>query len=123
MGQYEFEAFPTMKYIGGILSLLTLLSSWGLLAQEMTPRAYWPSPKGTRVVTLGYSHVSGDTVPDPSLPVTGVDSKIDTLNLGYLQTTSLWGRTANIVVSVPYSDGETFGDVNFGEKLNKNLQL
>jgi hypothetical protein len=106
-----------MKYIGGILSLLVLFSSWGLLAQEMTPRAYWPAPKGTRVVTLGYSHVSGDVVPDPSLPVTGVDSNIDTINLGYLQTTSLWGRTANIVVSAPYSDGDTSGDGNFGEKL------
>jgi hypothetical protein len=111
-----------MKTIGGILGLLVLLSSWGLLAQEMTPRAYWPAPKGTRVVTLGYSHVSGDILPDPSLPVTGVDSKIDTLNLGYLQTTSLWGRTANILVSVPYSDGDTSGEGDFGERLNRQYK-
>jgi hypothetical protein len=111
-----------MKYISSALIFLALFSSRGLVAQEMTPRAYWPAPNGTRVVTLGYSHVSGDTVPDPSLPVTGVDSKIDTLNLGYLQTTSLWGRTANILVSVPYSDGDTSGDGNFGERLNREYK-
>ncbi len=106
----------------GTLIILALFLSRGLVAQELTPRAYWPAPKGTKVVTLGYSHVSGDVVPDPSLPVTGVDSKIDTLNLGYLQTISLWGRTANIVVSAPYSDGDTSGDGNFGERLNREYK-
>ena len=102
-----------------MLALLVLCFSGGLFAQELTPRAYWPAPKGTQVVTLGYSHVSGDIVPDPSLPISGVDSKIDTLNFAYLRTTSLWGRTANLVLSLPYSNGDTTGDGNFGENLTR----
>jgi hypothetical protein len=46
---------------------------------------------------------------DPSLPLYGVDSKINTGVLAYLQTISLWGRTANLVVELPYSWGTTKG--------------
>lgn len=76
-------------------------------AQELSPRAYWPAPKGTQVLTVGTILTRGDTVPDPSLPITGVDSSIDTVALGYLRTIDLWGRSANVVLEVPYSSGET----------------
>lgn len=89
--------------------ILIVLCWWALTGQtqELTPRAYWPAPKGTQVLTLGYVYTSGDIVPDPSLPITGVDSQIDTMVLGYLRTLSLWGRTTNFVVQLPYSEGET----------------
>ena len=70
-------------------------------AQELTPRAYWPVPNGTKVAVFGYSYASGDVLMDPSLPIYGVDSKINTVVLAYLQTFSLWGRTTNIVVDLP----------------------
>ncbi len=78
-------------------------------AQELSPRAYWPAPEGTKVAILGYSYSTGDVLMDPSLPIYGVDSKIDTAFLGYLQTFSLWGRTTNVVVELPYSWGTTQG--------------
>jgi hypothetical protein len=37
-------------------------------AQELTPRFYWPSPRGTKVAVAGYSHVYGDVLMDPSIP-------------------------------------------------------
>lgn len=83
------------------------LQAWQAAAQELTPRAYWPAPEGTRVATVGYQYTSGDISPDPSLPVTGLDSEIDTLQLGYLQTLSLFGRTTNFKLEVPYVDGST----------------
>lgn len=79
------------------------------VAQDLTPRAYWPAPKGTKVAIAGYSRVSGDVLFDPSIPLVGVDSKIYTAVVGYLQTFSLWGRTANVVVELPYSWGTTRG--------------
>jgi len=79
------------------------------MAQELSPRAHWPAPVGTRVATVGYSHVSGDAIPDRSLPITGVDSSIDSMHLGYRQTLNLFDRTANIIVEVPYTDGTTVG--------------
>ena len=79
------------------------------VAQDLTPRAYWPAPKGTRVAVVGYSYVSGDVLLDPTTPITGVDSKLHTGVVGYLQTFSLWGRTANLVAELPYSWGTATG--------------
>ncbi|AQA20206.1 hypothetical protein BST95_07935 [Halioglobus japonicus] len=59
------------------------------------------------MLTMGVLHHSGDTVPDPSLPLTGVDSRITKGYLGYLRTISLFGRSANFIVELPYSDGNT----------------
>ena len=92
-----------------IVIALAYAYSVGVQAQELTPRAYWPAPKGTQLLSLGYSYVHGDSVPDITLPVTGLDSRIHSMHIGYLQTMSLWGRTANFVINVPYSDGDTVG--------------
>ena len=80
-------------------------------AQELVPRAYWPSPNGTNVFVLAYQKSSGDIVTDPSLPLIGVESDIDYLQLSYQKTFSLAGRTATVQLSLPYSRGDTEGFV------------
>jgi hypothetical protein len=93
------------------LAGLVLAGGWAnpVAGQDLTPRAYWPAPKGTKVAIVGYSHVRGDVLFDPSIPLSGVDSKIHTGLAAYLQTFNLCGRTANIVVDLPYSWGTTQG--------------
>ena len=54
--------------------IAALLWSPSAAAQELTPRAYWPAPKGIKVAIVGYSHVNGDVLFDPSIPLYGVDS-------------------------------------------------
>jgi hypothetical protein len=54
-------------------------------------------------------YTTGDVLFDPSIPLYGVDSRLNTAILAYLQTFSLFGRTSNVVVDVPYSDGTTTG--------------
>jgi hypothetical protein len=98
---------------------------WSLLvvptsAQELSPRAYWPAPKGTILAFVGYSYSSGDVVTDPSLPVVGVDSRLNTAQVGYLQTVSLFGRTSNVVVELPYTWGSTVGTLE-GEPARRDL--
>jgi hypothetical protein len=61
------------------------------------------------VAVVGYSYASGDVLFDPSIPLYGVDSKINAGLLAYLQTFSLWGRTTNVVAELPYSWGITQG--------------
>ena len=78
-------------------------------SQELTPRAYWPAPKGTMIAVFGYVYSSGDVLMDPSIPLYGVDSKIHTALAAYMQAISLWGRSANFVVEVPHSWGTTQG--------------
>ena len=80
-------------------------------AQELTPRAYWPAPKGTGVAVLGYSYVSGDVLFDRSTPLYGVDSRFNVAIVAYLKTFSLWKRTTNVLVELPYSWGVTEGIV------------
>jgi hypothetical protein len=82
-----------------------------LAAQELTPRAYWPAPEGVKVVIVGYSRVNGDVLFDSSVPVHGVESRVRTTVLAYLQTYSLWGRTANVVAELPYAWGSSNGFV------------
>jgi len=79
------------------------------LAQELAPRAYWPAPKGTNVIVAGYQYSGGDILTDPSLPVTGVDSSINFVQLTYQRTFSLLARTANIQLNLPYTWSSTDG--------------
>jgi hypothetical protein len=78
-------------------------------AQELSPRAYWPAPVGTKLLVAGYQFASGDVVTDASLPVTGVDSRIHTGLLAYQQTFGVAGRTSNLQVEMPYTSGTTTG--------------
>ncbi len=89
-------------------------------AQELTPRTYWPAPHGTKFAVVGYSHASGDIVTDPSLPLVGVDSRIDTSILAYQQTVNLAGRTTNIQLELPYVDGTTRGEFR-GQAANREV--
>jgi hypothetical protein len=106
-GQVSCQPRLTRRVMHGAAMALALISAASATAQELTPRAYWPAPKGTRVMTVGMSYVDGDLVPDPSLPFTGLDSTISTFVLGYLQTIDLFGRSANVVFEAPFSDGTT----------------
>ncbi|WP_239017321.1 transporter [Seongchinamella sediminis] len=92
------------------------------LAQELTPRAYWPAPQGTRILTLGAGFTEGDTVPDPSLPISGVDSRIATGMLAYMQTLDLFGRTSNLIIEQAYSAGETTVDFPDRGSLSRDYQ-
>jgi hypothetical protein len=98
---------------GGVVALASIVAGLcgapRLASQELTPRAYWPAPKGVKVVVVGYSRVHGDVLYDPSTPVYGVRSRVGTGILAYLQTCSLWGRTASVVAELPYSWGSTRG--------------
>lgn len=106
--RHEGRQWSSSRILAGVAMGLAL-SAGSAVAQELTPRAYWPAPTGTRIAVIGYSYLSGDVLLDPSTPISGVDSKVHTGVLGYLQTFSLWGRTANLVVQLPYSRGITKG--------------
>lgn len=79
------------------------------VSQELVPRAYWPAPAGTNLIVTGYQYSEGDVLTDPSLPVDGVESKIEFLSLTYQRTLSLFGRTANLQLNQPYAWGSAQG--------------
>jgi hypothetical protein len=108
--------------IRGASSLLATisLSGAGAFAQELTPRAYWPAPNGTNVIAAGYQYTTGDIVTDPSLPITGVDSRIHYALVTYQRTFSLLARTATCQFTAPYTRGSTDGFAE-GEFRSRNI--
>ena len=94
-----------------IIALVTIciFSVAEAAAQELTPRLYWPTPKGTQLLVAGYSHSAGDVLFDRTIPLYEVDSDINVGILAYVQTVNLWGRSSNIMVELPYSWGTTKG--------------
>lgn len=98
-----------MRRLGLLILAGCCLAANQASAQELTPRTYWPAPKGTRVFVSGYSYASGDVLFDPSVPISGADSRTNVGLLAYVQTLGLWGRTTNLLVELPYSWGDTKG--------------
>ena len=81
------------------------------LAQELEPRAYSASPVGANFAVLGYSWTGGEVLLDPSLPVSDVEARIDSLSAGYSRTFGIAGRAASIAVAVPWFWGTMSGEV------------
>jgi len=125
-----------MKFLRVIL-ICVVCSLWvaDVAAQELTPRMFWPAPKGTSIMVVGYAYSSGDVLFDYSIPIEDADSSINTGVLAYVRTLDLWGRTTNFLAELPYSEGNTkglllgepvrrdfseFGDLSVG--LNVNLR-
>jgi hypothetical protein len=102
------------------LALLIFLACTASFAQELSPRAYWPAPEGTRILALAYAFSSGDVVTDPSLPISGADSTLHRFIAGYFHTLSVFDRTSNVVIELPYAWGTTSGLVG-GQFRERNL--
>jgi len=83
----------------------------GVAAQEMEPRAYSPSPRGTQFVLLTYGHQSGDVLLDASLPLKDVNVSLNAATFAYGRTFNLAGRQANVAVLCPYIWGTAEGTV------------
>jgi hypothetical protein len=111
-----------MKSTTAILLGFALSSPIAALAQELTPRAYWPAPKGTQIVQIGFAYTSGDTLPDPSLPIIGFDSSISSYYLAYLHTLDLWGRTANLIMEFPFVDGQSSAEHDSSYEIDRRYQ-
>jgi hypothetical protein len=95
--------------------VLALCAALGLgdraAAQELNPRAYVITPVGFSAASLGYSHLSGDLTLDGSVPITGATADNSLFALGYYHSLSLFGRSANVAVGLPYGVGDFAGTV------------
>jgi membrane protease YdiL (CAAX protease family) len=113
MRKYRKHITLVFLYLVYLVALLVLIA-FGISvklgnAQELSPRANRPAPKGTKVAFVGYQYSFGDVLTDPSLSITGLDSQIHVGFLGYLQTFSLFNRTTNLIIELPYTSATTTG--------------
>lgn len=78
-------------------------------AQELEPGAYWPLPKGLRIVTVLDSLNWGDVTFDPAVPVDDATAIINTTGVALARSFGLAGRSANASVMVPVVGGHVEG--------------
>src|SRR5213595_3850473 len=80
-----------------------------LCAQDLDPRAYAVTPLGTNIAAFVYSHLSGDVLFDPALPLDDVRASFNIWAAGYYRSIDLFGRSANVRIAVPYLTGNVEG--------------
>jgi len=78
-------------------------------AQELIPNAYAIAPVGMNVVTVGTSFNKGDLAFDPSAPIEDARATILASTLGYARALNIAGRSAQVLVVVPYALGDAQG--------------
>jgi hypothetical protein len=102
----------------GAAPLVVLLMTTAAGAQDLTPRAYLITPVGSNAVTISYTWNDGEVAFDASVPIRDARGRFQTQVLSYYRSYKLLGRSANIVVSLPYATGSFKGDVRgFGAQV------
>jgi hypothetical protein len=83
--------------------------------QDLAPRAYVITPLHSNAITLTYSYFTGSVQFDGTLPGTGAAGKINMPIVTYYHSLSLFGRSSNILASLPYAVGNLQGHVSGAE--------
>jgi len=94
------------------LVLAAVFAAWPLQAshaQDLAPRAYVITPLHWNAVTLTYSFSDGNLLFNNVLPITDASAVLNVPILSCYHSLNFFGRSANIVVSVPYGVGNFQG--------------
>lgn len=103
----------TCKKISVFIILFLLIKiSTPLKAQDLDPRAYVWVPVNGNFLSSGFAFSEGGVLTDPSLPIENLEASVQTLNLGYLRSFNLLGKTATAFAAMPYSWAQASADVN-----------
>lgn len=95
----------------GLVVTLALCPPRLLLAQELAPRAYVITPLHANAITLTWSFYDGNINFNGTLPVSGATGTYSVPIFSYYHSFGLFGRSANIVASLPYAIGTFHGTV------------
>ena len=93
----------------GLAAALAFCPSRVLHAQDLAPRAYVITPIHANALTLSYSFFDGSINFNGALPVSDAKGKYSVPIVSYYHSFSLFGRSANIVASLPYGVGNFTG--------------
>ena len=75
------------------------------LAQDLAPRAYLITPKGSNALTTSISYSTGTVFVDPSVPIEDSGVRFSTQAISYYRSLNVWGRSSNLTLLVPYAVG------------------
>jgi hypothetical protein len=120
---HPFTGAASVRFRLGMVATVLILGAARVGAQELEPRSYSVSPRGTNFVVLAFGRSSGDISFDPSLPVEDANATLHAMALGYARAIGFLGRSANVAVHVPYIWGTLDGlvDGSFQEARRSGL--
>ena len=78
-------------------------------AQDLAPRAYVITPLHSNAITLTWAFYDGNINYNGALPVSGATGTYNVEILSYYLSFSFFGRSANVVASLPYALGSFQG--------------
>jgi hypothetical protein len=103
------------------IAVLTASSLQVLSAQDLAPRTYVITPLHSNAVTLTESFYSGSINYNGALPVSDATGTYNVPILSYYHSFDFFGRSANVVASLPYGVGNFEGTVaGAGEHLYRS---
>jgi hypothetical protein len=85
--------------------------AWGVAGQDLAPLAYVITPLNSNAITLTYSYYTGGLQFDGAVPITGATAQLSVPVFTYYYSLSFFGRSANILASLPYGVGSLQGRV------------
>ena len=98
-----------MRWTGLLALGASLVLSLPVASQELEPGAYKVVPVNANLFQVGYSLAIGDVSFTPALPVEDAEATINTMMVTYARTLGIFGRSANLAIVAPYSDGHLEG--------------
>lgn len=98
-----------------VLSSLVALSATRAGAQDLAPRAYLITPLHSNAITLTYSFYDGGIFFGDALPITNTSARVSVPSFSYYHSLGLFGRSANIRVSLPYAVAKYQGTIQVAE--------
>ena len=101
-------------------STITLGSLHLANAQDLAPRVYVITPLHSNAITLTWAFYDGSINYNGALPVSGATGTYSVPILSYYHSLSFFGRSANIVASLPYGVGN-FQGTAFGALYHSDL--
>lgn len=87
-----------------------------VMAQELDPRAYSPSPVGTTFVVVSDSQSSGSAVFDATSPFSDVHANFGLAALSAGRVLGLAGRQSSLLLTLPYAWGDVSGNVGGAQR-------
>ena len=83
-------------------------------AQELAPRAYLITPRGSNAITLSWGFFQGGLNLPGELPIKDASGTFNTAVVTYYRSFGVLGRSANFAVGVPYGIGNFEGTLETG---------
>ena len=82
-----------------------------LNAQDLAPRAYLITPLHANAVTLTWGFYSGGLNFNDAVPIVGATGNYNVPVFSYYHSLNFFGRSANVIASLPYAVGTFSGEV------------